>query len=91
MDSLKLQSCQPSFLDGRDALLLADLNLTGGANDCAIWTGFAADDGGTASSLLVTESFTAPIPCPEPSDLALQLAALAALAVGSARRRGRLG
>ena len=98
MDSLKLQSCQPSFLDGRDALLLADLNLTGGANDCAIWTGFAkrgmgfaADDGGTASSLLVTESFAAPIPCPEPSDLALQLAALAALAVGSARRRGRLG
>jgi hypothetical protein len=41
MDGLKLQPVNPSFLDGRDAILLADQILTGGANNLAIWTAFA--------------------------------------------------
>jgi hypothetical protein len=38
---LKLQTCHPGFVDGRDAILQADQVLTGGANQCAIWQGFA--------------------------------------------------
>ncbi len=41
MDALKLQPANPSYLDFRDAVLLADTNLTGGANQFAIWTAFA--------------------------------------------------
>src|SRR5262249_35968120 len=41
MDGLKLQPANPSFLDARDAILQADLVLTGGANQDEIWTAFA--------------------------------------------------
>ena len=41
MDGLKLTACGPGFVDGRDAILAADMNLTGGANQCIIWTAFA--------------------------------------------------
>jgi len=67
MDGLKLQPANPSFLDARDAVLLADNVLTGGANNLAIWTafarrgmGFSAGDGGSANSLSVTEEFDMP-------------------------------
>ena len=40
-DGLKLQPCGPGFVDGRDAILAADTALTGGANQCEIWRGFA--------------------------------------------------
>ena len=41
VDALKLQPSNPTFLDFRDAVLLADQNLTGGQNQLAIWTTFA--------------------------------------------------
>lgn len=41
IDGLKLQPCNPGFVDGRDAILAADMALTGGANQCAIWEVFA--------------------------------------------------
>lgn len=41
VDALKLQPTQPRFLDFRDAVLLADENLTGGANKLGIWQTFA--------------------------------------------------
>ena len=41
MDGMKLQNCQPGFLDGRDGILEADEILTGGANQCLIWEVFA--------------------------------------------------
>ena len=66
-DSLKLMPANPSFLDGRDALLQADLVLTGGANSAIIWAAFArrgmglsATDGGSANATYVTEAFDAP-------------------------------
>jgi hypothetical protein len=66
-DSLKLMPANPSFLDGRDALLQADLVLTGGANSNMIWAAFArrgmglgAGDGGSANSTYVTEAFDTP-------------------------------
>lgn len=41
MDGLKLQGCSPGFVDGRDALLAADMITTGGENQCIIWDVFA--------------------------------------------------
>lgn len=40
-DGLKLQPCSPSFIDGRDAILAAEMNTTGGADKCMIWNVFA--------------------------------------------------
>ena len=41
LDAMKLQPSNPSFTEARDAILLADLNLTGGANQFQIWQAFA--------------------------------------------------
>lgn len=41
MDGMKLQPCRPGLIDGRDAILAADLALTGGANQRLIWEVFA--------------------------------------------------
>jgi hypothetical protein len=41
MDGMKIQPCRPGFVTGRDAIIQADQQLTGGANQCAIWRGFA--------------------------------------------------
>jgi hypothetical protein len=40
-DGMKFQPCRPGFVDGRNGILTADLALTGGENQCAIWRGFA--------------------------------------------------
>tara|TARA_B100001142_G_scaffold311273_1_gene345535 strand:- start:50 stop:1087 length:1038 start_codon:yes stop_codon:yes gene_type:complete len=41
LDGLKLQTCSPGFVDGRDAILAADMASTGGQNQCLIWEVFA--------------------------------------------------
>ena len=41
LDGLKLQPCSPGFIDGRDAILAADLASTGGQDQCLIWEVFA--------------------------------------------------
>jgi hypothetical protein len=41
MDGMKIQPCRPGFVDGRNAILAADVALTGGAHQCEIWRGFA--------------------------------------------------
>jgi hypothetical protein len=41
MLGLKLQPCQPGFLDARDAILKADTILYNGEYSCAIWHAFA--------------------------------------------------
>jgi extracellular elastinolytic metalloproteinase len=41
LDGMKLQPCSPTLIQARDAILLADTQLTGGANKCEIWKGFA--------------------------------------------------
>ena len=50
MDGLKLQPCRPGFVDGRNAILAADAALTGGANQCEIWRGFAKRGLGASAS-----------------------------------------
>ncbi|MFN4298266.1 MAG: T9SS-dependent M36 family metallopeptidase [Thermaurantimonas sp.] len=41
MEGLKLQKCNPGFVDSRDAILQADTLLYNGQNSCAIWAAFA--------------------------------------------------
>ncbi|TDR22631.1 M36 family metallopeptidase [Marinicella litoralis] len=75
MDGLKLQPCDPGFIDGRDAVLLADQNNSAGANQCEIWHGFAKRGlgvGASSGSVNVTgdetESYEVPVEC-EVSDV----------------------
>ncbi|HZH29439.1 MAG TPA: T9SS-dependent M36 family metallopeptidase [Pyrinomonadaceae bacterium] len=69
-DGMKLQPCSPGFIDGRDAILQADMNLTGGANQCLIWKAFAkrglgvsATQGSNTSVTDGTEAFNIPASC----------------------------
>ncbi|PYH29079.1 extracellular metalloproteinase [Aspergillus neoniger CBS 115656] len=41
VDGMALQPCNPNFVQVRDAILDADIVLTGGKNRCEIWRGFA--------------------------------------------------
>ncbi|PYH89557.1 extracellular metallo proteinase MEP [Aspergillus ellipticus CBS 707.79] len=41
MDAMAIQPCNPNFVQARDAILDADMCLTGGENRCEIWKGFA--------------------------------------------------
>lgn len=68
LDGLKLQPCSPGFVDSRDALLCADVALTGGVDQCLIWQVFAArglgasaDQGSSASRSDGTEAFDMPL------------------------------
>lgn len=73
MDGLKLQQCNPGFINGRDAILAADMALTGGADQCMIWEvfanrglGFNASQGLPSSSTDQVVDFTLP-PDTDPS------------------------
>ncbi|MAB40018.1 MAG: hypothetical protein CL528_08280 [Aequorivita sp.] len=66
-EGLKLQASQPGFVDGRDAILAADMAMYGGANQCAIWEAFArrglgysAIQGSSGSKTDGTEAFDLP-------------------------------
>ncbi len=70
MEGLKLQGCNPGFVDGRNAILAAEQALTGGANQCTIWGSFArrglgytADQGLSSSRNDGTEAFDMPATC----------------------------
>jgi hypothetical protein len=70
MDGMKFQPCKPGFEDGRDAILKADVALTGGANKCEIWGAFArrglgvdATQGSSASKTDGFEGFALPADC----------------------------
>jgi extracellular elastinolytic metalloproteinase len=70
MDGLKFQVCRPGFVDGRNAILQADMALTAGANQCEIWRGFtkrglgaSADQGSSASRVDGVEAFDLPGIC----------------------------
>lgn len=41
MDGMKMQPCEPGFIDARDAIFDADKALTGGRNECLLWRAFA--------------------------------------------------
>jgi uncharacterized repeat protein (TIGR01451 family) len=50
MDGMKLQPCGPGFVDGRDAILLADQINNNGANQDIIWEAFAGRGLGFSAS-----------------------------------------
>lgn len=70
IDGLKLQPCSPGFVDGRDAILLADEINNAGANNCLIWSvfakrglGYSASQGSPFSRMDQTEAFDLPPLC----------------------------
>ena len=70
LDGMKLQTCHPGFVDGRNAILQADQVLTGGANQCDIWKGFAkrglgvrASQGNANNATDGTQAFDLPASC----------------------------
>ena len=70
MDGLKLQPCRPGFVDGRDAILAADMANNGGANQCLIWEvfarrglGFSASQGDERDRNDAIEAFDLPPSC----------------------------
>lgn len=70
LDGMKMQPCRPGFVDGRDAILAADVALTGGANQCEIWRGFVkrglgvnASQGSSSSRSDGVENFEFPAAC----------------------------
>ena len=69
-EGLKLQPCRPGFVDGRDAILAADVAINDGANQCLIWDSFArrglgasADQGWYYDKTDGTEAFDLPLSC----------------------------
>jgi subtilisin-like proprotein convertase family protein len=70
MEGMKLQPCNPGFVDGRDAIIAADVALNGGANKCLIWEvfarrglGFSATQGSASSVADGNEAFDLPPTC----------------------------
>ena len=70
MDALKIQPCNPGILDGRDAILAADVANSGGANECLIWEvfarrglGFSAEQGDVRDRNDAIERFDVPKSC----------------------------
>ncbi|WP_452601822.1 M36 family metallopeptidase [Pontimicrobium sp. MEBiC06410] len=50
IEGMKLQGCNPGFVDGRDAILAADEAIYGGANASTIWEVFAGAGLGASAS-----------------------------------------
>lgn len=70
VNGLKLQPCSPTFIDGRDAILQADLVGNAGADKCMIWNAFAKRGLGVnasaGSKTVITDQvqdFTVPQEC----------------------------
>ncbi len=67
IDGLKLQPCSPGFVDGRDAILAADMANNDGENQCLIWSvfanrglGYSADEGSSFNITDQVEAFDMP-------------------------------
>jgi len=65
IDGMKLQPCNPNFVDARDAILMADSANYGGAHKCIIWKAFARRGLGAfaAHTRGAEESFCVPDEC----------------------------
>ncbi len=73
-EGMKLQPCSPGFVDGRNAILLADELIYGGVNKCLIWNAFArrglgasAQQGNTDDRFDQVEAFDLPLACQLPT------------------------
>jgi extracellular elastinolytic metalloproteinase len=62
INGLKLQPCNPSFLQARDAIILSDQVIFNGENQCLLWNGFARRGLGV-NAVPGEEDFGAPEEC----------------------------
>jgi len=67
IEGMKLQPCQPGYIDARNGILQADQNLFGGVHVCSIWAafakrgmGFSASEGSSNSATDQTPAFDLP-------------------------------
>lgn len=58
IDGMLFQPCSPGFVDGRDAILVADQDLTGGVNYCTIYAAFAKRGLGYSATQGSSDSIT---------------------------------
>ena len=70
MEGMRLQACNPGFVDGRDAILAADEFLYDGQNQCLIWNvfarrglGWSAEQGSSSIVGDETQAFNVPAFC----------------------------
>jgi len=66
VDGLKLQPCNPNFVDARNAIIQSDKNNYNGTNVCSLWKGFARRGLGVnavANKTPVVEDFVLPPEC----------------------------
>ena len=100
MDGMKIQPCNPTFIDQRDAILEADLVNNGGAFQCHIWKAFAkrglgvnAVDGGKFpldDRTLVQQDFTVPCECSQSSLTNFASSALGSIATATSQHASGL-
>ena len=75
MEGMRLQPCSPGYIDARNAILTADMNLYGGRNQCAIWAAFAKRGMGysaTQGSSFSTTDQTAAFDLPPAANITTQ-------------------
>ena len=63
IDGMKIQPCNPSFVDARDAIMQADKINFEGDNQCLLWKGFAKRGLGVKAKAGGHESFEVPSYC----------------------------
>jgi extracellular elastinolytic metalloproteinase len=63
VDGMKLQPCDPTFVEARDAILQADLINNNGENQCALWKGFAKRGLGESARYEGVDGFDLPASC----------------------------
>ncbi|KAJ7074555.1 Fungalysin metallopeptidase-domain-containing protein [Mycena amicta] len=77
LSGMKLQPCRPGFFEARDAIILADQQLTGGENFCTLWKGFSAKGLGPDANVVLrtpwgggvrTDDFEVPLACGPEAD-----------------------
>ncbi|KAJ2854018.1 hypothetical protein J3B02_002878 [Coemansia erecta] len=65
-NAMKLQPCNPDFVQARDAILQAEDNITGAKNKCSLWQAFAKrglGEGALSGSSKRKEDFAIPKEC----------------------------
>jgi extracellular elastinolytic metalloproteinase len=89
MDGMRFQPCAPGFIDGRDAILLADEITNNGENRCLIWNAFArrglgalAEQGDAESAFDGVEDYSIPPNCSD-SDFAFYSRSASSVCEGS--------
>ncbi|HEX6128454.1 MAG TPA: M36 family metallopeptidase [Candidatus Limnocylindria bacterium] len=96
IDGMKFQPCSPGFVQGRNAILDADLALTDGDNQCLIWDafakrglGFSAEQRSSKKTADGSAAFDLPPECGASAGIVLPLApvAVARIAAGVEWRR----